>query len=111
MSKQNCPNCAAPYDVRMQKCPYCGTAYFDLSVIDFADGEPCWMKIRINGVEITQRVLPRLDSIAYTSETTYFHDGPGNPVAQSMTASSACTTTVRFDAIAEDNVLFTAKKL
>jgi len=34
MANRNCPNCAAPYDAALNKCPYCGTSYFDMSCID-----------------------------------------------------------------------------
>lgn len=57
---KNCPNCAAPYDPALSKCPYCGTIYFDMSVIDFDHHEPFWLKIRVHGYEITQFVVPEM---------------------------------------------------
>jgi len=35
--KRNCPNCGAPYDVQLNKCPYCDTSYFDLSCLQIGD--------------------------------------------------------------------------
>lgn len=32
---RNCINCSAPIDLDATKCPYCGTSYYDLSVIPF----------------------------------------------------------------------------
>lgn len=32
---RNCINCSAPVDLDATKCPYCGTSYYDLSVIPF----------------------------------------------------------------------------
>lgn len=37
---KNCPNCGAPYDIQLNKCPYCGTSYFDLSALDLTNREP-----------------------------------------------------------------------
>ena len=43
---RNCPNCAAPYDVELNKCPYCGTSYFDLAAVQLM-GEPVSLKIKL----------------------------------------------------------------
>ena len=47
LSKRNCPNCSAPYDINFNKCPYCGTSYYDLSALDFTTQEPFYLKINI----------------------------------------------------------------
>ena len=31
---RNCENCGAPIDMETDKCPYCGTSYFDFSNIE-----------------------------------------------------------------------------
>ena len=51
MKGRNCPNCSAPYNVELNKCPYCGTSYYDLSAIDITTHEPFYLKIKaeING--------------------------------------------------------------
>ena len=46
MTQRNCPNCGAPEDVELNKCPYCGTSYFDMSAIDMEMHEPFFLKIR-----------------------------------------------------------------
>lgn len=46
MTQRNCPNCGAPYNVELNKCPYCGTSYFDMSAIDMETHEPFFLKIR-----------------------------------------------------------------
>ena len=38
----NCPNCGAP--VTSEKCPYCGTLFYDFSAIEV--GKPCFLKIK-----------------------------------------------------------------
>lgn len=43
---KNCPNCGAVYEIDKNKCPYCGTSYYDMSAIDFEDGEPFYLKIK-----------------------------------------------------------------
>ena len=48
MTQKNCLNCGAPYDINENKCPYCGTSYYDLSALDLSNNEPCYLKIKIN---------------------------------------------------------------
>ena len=80
---RNCPNCAAPYDVSLSKCPYCGTSYLDLSAIDLTGEEPVYLKMKIKlgdkDYAITQLVKPSCD-IAITSEcdSSYAYGGLGN---------------------------------
>lgn len=53
MTQRNCPNCAAPYNIELNKCPYCGTSYYDLSALDLTAREPFYLKIKVymNGKE------------------------------------------------------------
>lgn len=44
MSKTNCPNCGAAKDASEIRCPFCGTAYLDMSAIDLYSHEPMWLK-------------------------------------------------------------------
>lgn len=80
---KNCPNCAAPYDPALNKCPYCGTIYFDLSCLDFTAHEPIYLKMKIpmrqsdgaeHGMVITQLCIPEIGeaSINMESEHTYY---------------------------------------
>lgn len=41
----NCPNCGAP--IETEKCPYCGTVFWDFSAIDTKDIN--YLKIKHNG--------------------------------------------------------------
>lgn len=72
---KNCPNCGAPYDPALNKCPYCGTIYFDMSCIDFADDKPIYLKIRTEyggkPVVMTQLVYPHLNDIHIEQQQTY----------------------------------------
>lgn len=67
MASKNCPNCAAPYDVSLNKCPYCGTSYFDMSCIDIDSLEPFYLKIRTGGLTITAKVIASMDGAVEVS--------------------------------------------
>lgn len=79
MKQTNCPNCGAPYDINLNKCPYCGTNYFDLSFIDFDTKEPFYIKIKRtfknqNGEYpgiLTIRVLPEIMGTQIEQEEYY----------------------------------------
>lgn len=62
MASKNCPNCAAPYDVSLNKCPYCGTSYFDLSAIDISNTEPFYLKIKSGNMTYTSKVVVKGDA-------------------------------------------------
>ena len=57
MANRNCPNCSAPYDVTLSKCPYCGTSYFDMSAIDIGDCQPFYLKLKYYNTIITSKVI------------------------------------------------------
>lgn len=103
MNKRNCPNCAAPYDINFNKCPYCGTSYYDLSALDFTAQEPFYLKIKteINGMPcyITQLVKPKADlSMELSSETVDTYDCLGRIICSYHTSHSL-TTNISFEAV------------
>lgn len=57
METRNCPNCAAPYDVTLNKCPYCGTSYFDISCIDIDSFEPFYLKLKKGNNTFVSKVI------------------------------------------------------
>lgn len=57
MANRNCPNCSAPYDVALSKCPYCGTSYFDMSAIDIGSGQPLYIKLKCGNTVVTSKVI------------------------------------------------------
>ena len=101
MSK-NCPNCGAPYDICENICPYCGTAYFDMSCVDFTDGKPLYLKIRNNDFVVTQLVIPKLGDISFNTDMAYTVDGLGNTV-KSFCSQRTVTTNIEFEAIPDKN--------
>lgn len=100
---RNCPNCAAPYDVQLNKCPYCGTSYFDLSSIDLTLKEPFYLKIKapIGGKDyyITQLVQPNCEiEIVAESNTTYATGGLGNTKLIAFQTVPSLKTKLSFEA-------------
>ena len=103
MSRRNCPNCGAPYDVDLNKCPYCETSYYDLSALDFTAREPFYLKIKTEmggkSCYITQLVRPRADmSINFNTEVVDVCDIWDNRIC-SFTKSQSMTTNIAFDAV------------
>lgn len=60
---KNCPNCGAPYDVVLDKCPYCSTSYFDMSAMDINNQQPFYLKLRYGDMIFTSKVIaePHID--------------------------------------------------
>lgn len=111
---KNCPNCGAPYDPALNKCPFCGTIYFDMSCIDFADNKPIYLKIRTEysgkPVTMTQLVLPHLNDIHIEQEHTYAYRN-GTPVI-CVNITPTVTLNVAFEAVAQaDNTLITMEEV
>ena len=103
MRNRNCPNCGAPYDIKLNKCPYCGTSYYDLSALDLTVREPFYLKIKteMNGQPcyITQLVRPNADmSIDFSTETVDVY-GLGNSLISSVVRSHTMTTNISFEAV------------
>lgn len=98
---KNCPNCAAPYDPAENRCPYCGTAYFDMSTVDFDSQEPFYLKIKVNGYMITQLVVP--ETCAFSSESEYAEGrgGIGNVVLYRIPSATRYLTHLGFTGIAQ----------
>lgn len=111
---KNCPNCGAPYDPALNKCPYCGTIYFDMSCIDFIDSEPVYLKFKMlwggKPVSVTQLVRPRLNNIhSEVDSVEMCHRG--RPVARCCKALSVVTE-IEFQALEDkDGRLMTVEEL
>jgi hypothetical protein len=71
MANRNCPNCAAPYDTTLNKCPYCGTSYFDMSCIDINNKEPFYLKLRTGNFTFVSKVMVGADCcITFSTDAT-----------------------------------------
>ena len=99
---KNCPNCGAPFELNKYKCPYCGTLYLDLSMIDFDDRTPIFLSIKRNGYLITQKVLPQTADFEMTSDEVYAVGGRGNKLC-SFIRNNTLETNIQFIAIPDEH--------
>ena len=107
---RNCPNCGAPYEIGINRCPYCGTVYFDMSTIDFDTKEPFYLSFRYNGVLYTQRVYPEDCKITAERHESYYNNGRFDRFL-SVTTSVDISTEISFRNVPDGKVCFTARKL
>ena len=111
MKNHNCPNCGAPYDINEYKCPYCGTLYLDLSMIDFDNQIPLFLSIKQHGTIITQKVLPQTVTLEMNEDTVYKTSIRDNK-SMSFLVNKSLETNIQFIAIPmKDNDLAYMKKI
>ena len=113
MASKNCPNCAAPYDVGLNKCPYCGTSYFDMSCIDINSLEPFYLKLKMGDMTVTSKVVATPNSaIEVSADYTDFElwDGSVHRVTTSRNADFDLHFTTVRDYTNKDDKLFTIIK-
>ena len=101
MKNRNCPNCAAPLEIGHYKCPYCGTLYLDLTMIDFDNCTPFFLSIKQNNMIITQKVMPQTASFEHNIDEITYYGGKGNQYLSTMTNNSI-ETNIQFIAIPFD---------
>lgn len=73
MMERNCVNCGAVIESHADKCPYCGTSYFDFTNVDVGNHKPVVLKLAYNGkIFALKAVCTSCDiSIESTSPTIY----------------------------------------
>lgn len=106
---KNCPNCGAVYEPEKNKCPYCGTSYFDMTAINMAVGEPLYLKVKVEmggtPIYITQKVIADINHgtphIILTQEETHAQRA-GSAEYISSVISRQCTTNLSFIAIPDE---------
>lgn len=107
--KTNCPNCGAPMEKLNDKCAYCGTLYYDLSLIDFDSKEPFFLTIKKDGMLLTQKVRPQTVDMMMETEEVYATNGLGCKL-KSFITNHNLTTNIQFEAVpSEKNILCEAK--
>lgn len=103
IKNKNCPNCGSPYEIYLNKCPYCGTSYFDMSCIDIDSGEPFYLKLKTNMGTIIQKVVVQSDvTIDISSNTVDITDRQGNAI-KSLTRSNAVSTNITFEGVTDSD--------
>ena len=109
---KNCPSCGAPYDVILDKCPYCGTSYFDMSCIDINSNNPFYIKLRSGNTVFTSKVVAEpLSYIALSSDRVYIENPIGETVMSFITSINA-DIDIRFHSIVDgDGKLFKVEKV
>lgn len=106
---RNCPNCGAPYDVKLSKCPYCGTSYFDLSCLQIGD-KPFYLKIKdpVRGIVFTQKCYLENVDVSIESHNAHFNSPLGS---FAMCTGRDLTTNLSLKAIADnDNLIKVIKE-
>ena len=104
---RNCPNCGAPLDNNYCKCPYCGTLYYDLTVLD--DDVPCYVKFRTGIGLITTLAKPELREINVYKDSVDVTDAFGHRLATYCTSVN-CDIDVTFHSMVgnkKDKTLYT----
>ena len=81
MSKTNCPNCGASKEVTDIRCPFCGTAYLDMTAIDLYSHEPIWLKLVGPDKTVCQfKVYPTVANITMEPDVCSMRDMSGRLV-------------------------------
>jgi hypothetical protein len=96
--------------VKLSKCPYCGTSYFDLSCLQIGD-KPFYLKIKdpARGIIFTQKCYLKNVDVSIESHDTYA-DSPFGCKSFAMCTSRDLTIDLSLEAVAENDKLMTVIK-
>lgn len=104
--RTNCVNCGAAIDIDEQKCPFCGTSYFDLTDIDFTASDPVALRLRLpyygSKALVTMLARPRLEEFSVNTDYVYAVGHAGERLA-SIPSSQSVNVGVSFDAVVKPN--------
>lgn len=108
MKLKNCPNCGAPYNLRRDSCPYCGTFYLDLASFDLNSEGPIFLRFKanLNGtpVVITQKVkIVPGTSITLGSSSQNFYGGLGFQKIGNLVVDQSVDTVMSFKGVPFEN--------
>lgn len=105
MNRYNCPNCGAPID--STQCPYCGTVFYDFTVID--SDKPTYIRMNWHGNQIVFRALMRSAEIEINdAPIPYYVDN----TAVMIERHRETTASIEFMILEDDEgVLFKRKEL
>lgn len=100
----NCPNCGAP--ISSEKCPYCGTVFYDFTCINMA--EPTYIKIRHHGEIIMCKAY--LTSAEFKIEPIFSRVPMVGGNDLKVKIQETARISLEFDVLQENGILFTAIK-
>lgn len=107
MKDRNCPNCSAPLEPEVCKCPYCGTSYFDFCALNIKDGKPFYLKFlsewNRQPVEVTALVRAVQD-FNITLDTDYSYVDSNMGQFSYVAPKSIYTINMTFETVAINNI-------
>lgn len=78
MSKTNCVNCGAAKEVSDLQCPFCGTKYADLTMLDLFHDQELYVQLRdSNGAVKTAKAYITKTSLQMYPEVTCLYGNDG----------------------------------
>lgn len=98
MARVRCLHCGAEIISGVDKCPYCDTSYYDFTHIDFNSDKPIVLRFKNGNYTVEQLVVPHLDTIESSSDTTDVTDCSGN-IIKKIYVRKYMTTNINFEAI------------
>jgi len=102
--RTNCVNCGAAIDIDEQKCPFCGTSYFDLTDIDFTSRDPVALRMKVpctNGAKamITMLAMPKFGEFNADTEYVNLYGGPGKQPIMCFPSRTSVNVGVSFEVV------------
>lgn len=99
----NCPNCGAP--ITAEKCPYCGTLFYDFSTIEV--GKPSYIKIKHKGKIVMCKAF--LTECSFNLQNQYAQHRPLGALSREVIVGQTAEITMGFSVASDENGrLFTA---
>lgn len=102
--RTNCVNCGAAIDIDEQKCPFCGTSYFDLTDIDFTSHSPVALRMKIpylnGGAMVTMLAMPKLRDFNVNTEYVSLYGGFSHAPIACFPSQTSVSVGVSFEAVA-----------
>lgn len=71
MTRHNCPNCGAP--IESTQCPYCGTVFYDFTVID--SDKPTYIRMNWRGHQMVFKAVMQSVEINMRSGSLFWCGG------------------------------------
>ena len=113
--RTNCINCGAAIDTDVDKCPFCGTSYFDLTAIDFTSHSPVALRLKVphdrnNNILISMLAIPQLGNITHNVESVNVIGGMGGQCLAQVPISVSVDVGVTFTAVNRNGMLYQARR-